>query len=147
MNSPRLYRAKRVDGTGWVEGGHCVIEDRHLIIPDTASLCFDVEIVTKHDFLEGWIEVIPESVGQATGPIGKNKIDVYGGDILICKKQIDGNFIDNLIEKGFVDYKDGAFGLHRTQGYYRSFEGWFEDYEIEVIGNIHDKPELLEEQA
>jgi len=87
---------------------------------------------------QGVWPVIPESVGQSTGPVGRNGIDVYGGDIIVCRKWIGGNFVETIIEKGFVDYKEGAFWLHRKQGFYRPLAEWFKDYEIEVIGNNID---------
>ena len=66
------------------------------------------------------------------------------GDILKCKKYIGGNFVDYFIEKGFVEFKDGEFGLHRKQGYYQSLRKFIEyDYELEVISNIYDNLELL----
>ena len=88
--------------------------------------------------------VDPKTVGQYTGLTDKNGTKIFEGDIIICKKEICGNFIDACIEIGFVEMKHGAFGLHRKQGYYRPFKDWLEDYEYEVIGNIHDNPELLE---
>ena len=87
--------------------------------------------------------VIPETVGQYTGLTDKNGKKIFEGDIVVCKQAINGNWIDYHIEIGFVEMEHGAFGLHRKQGYYRPFKDWLEDYEYEVIGNIHDNPELL----
>lgn len=87
--------------------------------------------------------VLPETVGQYTGLTDKNGKKIFEGDIVICRQEINGNFIDTHIEKGYVEMKHGAFGLHRKQGYYRPFKDWLEHYSYEVIGNIHDNPELL----
>ena len=66
------------------------------------------------------------------------------GDIVKCKKYIGGNFIDYCIERGFVEFKDGEFGLHRRQGYYQSLRKFIEyDYKLEASGNRYDNPELL----
>lgn len=84
-----------------------------------------------------------KTVGQYTGLTDKNGKRIFEGDIVVCSQEINGNFIDKHIEIGYVEMKHGAFGLHRKQGYYRPFKDWLEDYEYEVIGNIHDNPELL----
>ena len=54
-----------------------------------------------------------------------------------------------MCQKGYVEFKYGAFGLHRkieqenykVDDYYRPFKDWLEDYELEVIGNIHEGEE------
>lgn len=88
-------------------------------------------------------DILPETAGQYTGLTDKNNKRIFEGDIVVCSQAIQGNFIDEHVETGYVEMKHGAFGLHRKQGYYRPFKDWLEDYEYEVIGNIHDNPELL----
>ena len=88
-------------------------------------------------------DVDPATVGQYTGLTDRDGKHIFEGDIVICRKEICGNFIDCHTEIGFVEMKHGAFGLHRIEGWYRPFKDWLEDYEYEVIGNIHDNPELL----
>lgn len=73
-----------------------------------------------------------------------NGQEIYEGDYLRCKKYIGGNFVEYCYELGYVEFIHGAFGLHRKQGFYRPFKDWLEDYELEVIGNIYENPELLE---
>lgn len=74
----------------------------------------------------------------------KTEKKYMNGDIIKCEQYIGGNFVDYCIEKGFVEFKDGEFGLHRRQGYYQSLRKFIEyDYKLEVIGNIYDNPELL----
>lgn len=66
------------------------------------------------------------------------------GDIITCKQYIGGNFVDYHLEKGFVEFKDGEFGVHRERGYYLSIKKLLEyNYKIEVIGNIYEDSELL----
>ena len=131
-----LFRGKRIDNGKWIEGGFSYGGNRNESI-----------ICPKHDFSK---EVLPETVGQYTGlrdckrtkeyPEGQK---IFEGDYIVCRQAIEGNFIDEHIEIGYVEMKHGAFGLHRKQGYYRPFKDWLEDYEYEVLGNIHDNPELL----
>ena len=120
------FRGKRADNGEWVEGDLLHVNNRILILAHGCAF-----------------ECNPETVGQYTGLTDKNGKHIFEGDIIFCKKHIDGNFVDASIEFGFVEMKYGAFGLHRKQGFYRPFKDWLEDYELEVIGDIHDNPELL----
>ena len=130
-----LFRGKRTDDYEWIEGSLCTT------IPSDE----DFYTISYFDFEGYYIEekVIPQTVGQYTGLTDKNGKKIVEGDIVVCKQAINGNLIDYYVEIGFVEMKYGAFGLHRKQGYYRPFKDWLEDYEYEVIGNIHDNPELL----
>ena len=113
---------------------------------ESSGKCF-VEIITKCDGHDNYkyFYVIPKTVGQYTGLEDENGKKIFDGDILICKRYVGGNFIEYHLEKGYVEMKHGAFGLHRKQGFYRPFKDWLEDYEYELIGNAHSNPELLEE--
>lgn len=138
MSREILFRGKRTYNKKWIEGS---------LVVDYAGNTY---IVWEYETVKGamisskTINVYPETVGEYTGLTDKNGKKIFEGDIIICKKEICGNFIDSCVEIGFVEMKHGAFGLHRKQGYYRPFKDWLEDYEYEIIGNIHDNPELLE---
>lgn len=141
-----IFRGKRKDNGEWVEGNFyesqisgCYILENKLL----ATVGGRRSRATIRDKLIPY-EVDPETVSQYTGLKDKNGKRIFEGDIVICGKEINGNIIDRLVEIGFVEMRHGAFGLHRKQGYYRPFKDWLEDYEYEVIGNIHDNPELLE---
>lgn len=137
MSREILYRGKRTDNGEWVEGWVTSQFKKHT----------EGELLTRiqsNVFGVGEHLVDTETVGEYTGLTDKNGKRIFEGDIIICKKEICGNFIDSCVEIGFVEMKHGAFGLHRKQGYYRPFKDWLEDYEYEIIGNIHDNPELLE---
>ena len=130
-----LFGGKRIDNGEWAFGSYCLAEkldrngNEHCIIEYAAN--------------GGSYRVDPSTIGQYTGSTDKNGKKIFEGDIVVCRKEICGNWIDCCVEIGFVEMKHGAFGLHRKQGYYRPFKDWLEDYEYEVIGNIHDNPELL----
>ena len=95
--------------------------------------------------LDGWNfeEVDKETVGQFTGLKDKNGKEIYEGDILTWSE--NGITSNPLV----VEFKHGAFGY--TYNYeFVSFSGnsnfmfnqFDTDVRFEVIGNIHDNPEL-----
>lgn len=136
-----LFRGKRTDTGKWVEGYYYKAKyyrtDTELCDYITMPHPKETQLGSCH------IMVIPETVGQYTGLTDMNGKRIFEGDIVVCRQEINGNFVGYHIEIGYVEMKHGAFGLHRKQGYYRPFKDWLEDYEYAVIGNIHDNPELM----
>lgn len=92
-------------------------------------------------------EVYPETVGQYTGLTDKNSKEICEGDIVKTWKNNIGKiefrqYWDEEIEEDFYGYawigKD-EYGESITLSLNKCWN------EHEVIGNIHDNPELLEE--
>ena len=86
-------------------------------------------------------EVIPETIGQYTGLTDKNGKKIFEGDIVKC--------ISNFYAKDMVVIFEAAeFHLVDCQRYKNYTEccgyRYFGTLETEVIGNIHDNPELAE---
>lgn len=139
MNRHILFRAKRKDNGEWVYGYYAT-QSNHA--------CFQSELkytsfILKDEFMDWGLgglaeyEVIPESVGQFTGLTDKNGNKIFEGDIVKCLS----------LENGYVN-KEVYYAEDRARFVLGSLgsDYDFEEYiNVEVIGNIHDNPELLEE--
>ena len=84
--------------------------------------------------------VDPDTVGQYTGLTDKNGERIFEGDIVM------GLFLHSRPVKSVVSFQDGAFGLLWERAGVETFWAFTSicNVEYEVIGNIHDTPELLE---
>lgn len=137
-----LFRGKRVDNGEWVEGSY--IEHEHAI--EWVENVSDDGLTI---FSEG-ANVIPETVGQYTGLTDKNGKKIFEGYIIKCYRYANGKDGKLVFENLVVvwDDMDACFALAEVGAGHISY--WYNDYqmddthEFEVIGNIHDNPELLE---
>lgn len=85
------------------------------------------------DILELGFEVIPETVGQYTGVKDKKGVEIYEGDIFLLGDKTILHVVE-WIDSGF---KGRQISNKSTVG----LEYWQD--RIEIIGNIHDNPQLL----
>ena len=84
-----------------------------------------------------WRAVKPETVGQYTGRLDKNGKKVFEHDIL---QILDG------VARGIVQWweNDQCYVLETKEGWHiDDFGNYGRPEYYEVIGNIHDNPELL----
>lgn len=115
------FRGKRINNDEWIES----MTISHGIIERKAN-CIFLEIAE-----DNWQDVFPETVGQFTGLLDKNGKEIYEGDIV---KWFDS---DGEIRRDAVKWMNGGLCLCNNQYTIGSYSN------IEVIGNIHDNPELL----
>lgn len=131
-----LFRGKTRDEKEWIEGFYAVFSNTPFIgAPNRYGTML-------------WQSVISKTVGQFTGLTDKNGKRIFEGDILhIVSYTCDYDFKTSVGAKyGYTSglYVDGDFdgGDFNEIGF--AFDYWSnEDAEVEVIGNIHDNPELL----
>jgi uncharacterized phage protein (TIGR01671 family) len=136
-----LFRGKRKDNGEWVQGyvfDNGFADRKRVFVGGLVITDYRGTADDKWEVGTAFYEVIPQTVGQYTGLTDKNGKKIFEGD----KCRITRHCI---LCYGSITFKKGSF--------------WFEEfnadsvielnrlkpnnYEIEVIGNIHDNPELL----
>lgn len=126
------FRGKRMDNGEWVFGDYGKFHKRdgdwtheiHCPIPKISG--------------SYWNEVIPETVGQFTGLLDRRGKEIYEGDIL---KRIG----DDGDEIFIIEWNEQSGGFNLNYIYFGEIydleELWSDS---QVIGNIHDNPELMD---
>ena len=136
-NRQHLLRGKRKDTGEWVYGD--LRQDRDL----------ELRYIGGYNYYSGGLEglqrepfeyeVIPETIGEWTGLCYKNGVKIFEDDIVKVP-----SFKPEVMHIGFIE---GAFCLTNLNGKYAADMNYIHPVgvnESEVIGNIHDNPELLE---
>ena len=144
-----LFRGKTSDGE-WI-CGHLLEQN----IPDCHSyivMSIIAELDNRHiEIMDFDInEVIPETVGQYTGLTDKNGVSIFEGDIVKCTDTINDFEFNAVVEFGNPNGEyNWGYQLKFISGEDSKFDilCWVDMEEtgayIEIIGNVHDNPELL----
>ena len=141
------FRGKRTDNGEWVEG--CLIKVDWRNKPTTYS------IMPTRPTACNYI-VDPETVGQYTGLTDKNGVKIFEGDILrgfeypFCSN-INGEFnyfaeivwFDDSSAFGTYTFKNPKSNVRGISEGNTDYLEYFNADKWEVIGNIHDNPEIL----
>lgn len=136
-----LFRGKRIDNGEWVEGGICDYDSgvSIFVVNHYDGTLYEPPYTDLDE-----IDVIPETVEQYTGLTDKNGKKIFEGDIVKFYEHYDNCSV--YCDIGYIVYRDeNAKFLYYTPD---SIVGYSIDSTciLEVIGNIHDNPELLEEK-
>lgn len=146
-----LFRGKRIDNGEWVEGALIVADDIF------AYICPDMTDVSYGDNgnrmrIGCWYQVDPATVGQYTGLTDKNGQRIFEGGIVKTQPFSDRPYSKRAKFKqhiGVVEHKILPKYVSEWSVKIDDYDGfgccsWSAFYDCEVIGNIHDNPELLE---
>ncbi len=121
-----LFRAKRKNNGEWVDGFYCGGNERNTLHP-----AIFIYLPDKQSYDYQNIDI--NTLGQFTGLTDKNGIKIFEGDIL-KGLYANGNAEVEMINGSWVGYAGKGW----------TDIGYVVD-RVEVIGNIHDNPELLTE--
>ena len=124
-----LFRGKRLDNWEWIYGYYCCIgpagKEKHYIIPTYASAFYG-------------IEVDPSTVSRSTGLTDKNGTRIFEGDLCRVTRPC-------ILAYGKIAFSDGCFWFvdDGPGGMIRLGDIKPNGFEIKVIGNRWDNPELM----
>ena len=129
MQERYLFKAKRADNGEWMQGYLYGIWERRYIMWGMTN---DIPYM---------VEVDPSTICQCTGLEDKNGNLIWENDIV---RDEHGNFYkafwqNNYYQFSWVCVKTDVFSIGAK------WDLWnIKSFEIEVIGNVFDNPELLE---
>ena len=147
-----LFRGKRIDNGQWIYGyyikathhwhNHGIHED--WVATDTVQNGGWCNVRGKY-------AVIPETIGQFTGITDENNNKVFEGDIVkAIIHRCYGSNPQIREETKIIAYDSlGILCLKDSEDVWSDFmnelnlSGCIDDFYFEIIGNIHDNPELL----
>ena len=127
-----LFRAKDEASHKWVYG-------YYVHLPSAAGSVHFMHVPAGNpDEHNDAFYIDPETVGQFTGLTDKNGKKIFEGDIL--------KYYDTMHEVVFCTINGSAFFgiVMRDRGEIWAFNYMTTACDAEIIGNIHDSPELLE---
>lgn len=147
------FRGKRIDNKEWVYGYLYKLplpNGEACMILTQDNIHLDNSLEPKYDLdFTLWVDLFlvdPATVGQFTGLFDEDGREIYEGDIIKIVEEFDDENV--YTRNGVVCFAEGIFGLKDKNGKHFTYLGWLMHDEfitmLEVIGNIHDNPDLIE---
>lgn len=162
------FKGLRTDGKGWVYGSLAYFfnqKENTMIMPNCyfGSRDFGEEdedentVISDEMILGGFLSVFPESVGQFTGLKDLQGNDIFEGDVILSSFKIKQKETkeERLIENKIIvewkhqeeDYEQSHFyGYDVRDGKDVKYNNVYWDcleMKYEIVGNIHENPEIL----
>lgn len=159
MKTPReiLFRAKRIDNGGWVEGYYIQAEGKHFIIK-YGMICGNNDFLSMDD---EYAEIDHTTLSQFTGWKDSHGNRIFENDIveIVSSPRTSYKYLMwwnremNLMEAVQLEsiYFNGAdYGDGNPQFTYETFclmlqDPWGDFKDIKVIGNLFDNYNIVEE--
>lgn len=128
MKIPVKFRGKTINKNEWIYGGLNYINGAPFIMYEMMKGLPQIE------------EVEESSVGQYSSVFDKNNIEMCEGDIIYGA----AHWLERH-KPAVVTFRNGSFGLLWHRGDVEEFNPFTSmcNAEYEVVGNIHDNPELM----
>ena len=136
------FRGKRLDNRKWEYGD--LIENQGRFFIYHASSETTIEYNEAGRIVVVAVEVDPATVGEYTGLKDKNGKDIWEGDIVKSPllDPIFGDILADAFDNCIIAFRNGAFVVSYYGGRHNIYLQDLHD-KSEVIGNIHNNPELL----
>ncbi|EKT8893855.1 hypothetical protein CJV40_002234 [Listeria monocytogenes] len=131
------FRGKRIDNGEWVYGNLMQFEDSATFI--FADERKGASTLTYAHFIINNMHAIDEkTIGQYTGLKDKNGNKIFEGDIVNCK------FFDRMVGDiaGVINFIDCVWAVSDFKN--KRLYQLIDVDNIEIIGNMHENPDLLE---
>lgn len=126
-----LFRGKKELTGTWVEG-------------DIRFWCSGGVSIFKDDYTYALHHVNPNTVGQYTGLTDKNGAKIFEGDVVKAVLPPTDSRAGFEWPVAAVVYQNCVFGFVDRHGGITPLSGYASSVQFEVIGNVHDNPELME---
>lgn len=124
------FRGFNAKNNKWIYGYYFVNRKQHFIVEDGIANPLN----TWEDYI-----VEEETIGQFTGLLDKNGVEIYEGDIVKCE--------DFVYKIGYDHKRIASFYLFRRGDMYRHYFGEaMENDDCMVIGNIYEHSDILKEE-